>query len=137
MILEHLNLILTLNVLAFLTLPTLAFIDSPMDWVFVPNHTRGLVCPSLRYGCCPDLNTWRHGSPCEHPKATKNPESCYKRKEWACCQVDDDTFSCTTGFQKDKKDGAYGWRSGTSEKYFGIGKGALTVQEKQALGRSS
>lgn len=35
------------------------------------------------------------------------------------------------------EDGGYGWRSGTSEKYFGVGKGGLTLEEKQALGRSS
>lgn len=46
----------------------------------------------------------------------------------------DDTFTCTTGFQQDKAE-QYGWRSGTKDRYFGIGKGALMVEEKQALGR--
>ncbi|KAJ8117536.1 hypothetical protein OPT61_g1294 [Boeremia exigua] len=123
--------------LALLVLPTFAFIDSPLDWVFAPNNTRGLVCPSLRYGCCPDLATWRHGSPCQFPKAAMGPQECYKRKEWACCQVKEDTFTCTTGFQKAAGDEAYGWRSGTSEKYLGVGKGELTEAEMQALGRST
>ncbi|KAJ4330958.1 hypothetical protein N0V87_009542 [Didymella glomerata] len=47
-----------------------------------------------------------------------------------------DTFTCTTGFEKYGRDEQYGWRSGTKEKYFGIGKGALTLEEEQALGRS-
>jgi hypothetical protein len=130
-----------------------AFIDSPLDWAFAPNHSRGLVCPSLRYGCCSDLATWRDGIPCAHPESVTDPEVCYKSKEWACCQADvsrfediiaiqanssqDDTFTCTTGFQKDGKREQYGWRSGTKDKYLGIGKGVLTVEEKQALDRSS
>jgi hypothetical protein len=44
-----------LLVLTTLTTSSHAFIDSPLDWAFAPNHTRGLVCPSLRYGCCSDL----------------------------------------------------------------------------------
>ena len=88
MIAKHHSFISSLLLLTSLALPTLAFIDSPMDWVFARDHTRGLVCPSRRYGCCPDVNTWRHGSPCRSPKATKSPEDCYKKKEWACCQVE-------------------------------------------------
>lgn len=44
-----------LLVLTTLTTSSHAFIDSPLDWAFAPNHTRGLACPSLRYGCCSDL----------------------------------------------------------------------------------
>ncbi|KAF3006809.1 hypothetical protein E8E13_010461 [Curvularia kusanoi] len=127
-------------VLVCLTISSFAFIASPLDWIFDPSNTRGLVCPSLRYGCCSDLETWRQGSPCAFPLATTRPEECFERREWACCQVEDDSFTCTTGFQKGPNDrgfdAVYGWRSGTSTNYFGIGKGALTQEEKQALGRS-
>lgn len=37
-----------LLVLTALTSSSYAFIDSPLDWAFAPNPTRGLVCPSLR-----------------------------------------------------------------------------------------
>lgn len=84
---KHLQPARRLILLTSFSLPTLEYIDSPMDWVFAPQHDRGLVCPSLN-GCCPDLNTWRHVSPCEHPKATENPKECYQRKEWACCRAD-------------------------------------------------
>ena len=92
MSLKHLHLILASIILLSLPTCSLAFITSPMDWAFARNHSRGLVCPSLRYGCCPDLATWRHGTPCEHPKATESPDDCYKRKEWACCR--DDVCRC-------------------------------------------
>jgi hypothetical protein len=87
MTIKRFNLVQILIIFATLFLPTLAFIDSPLDWAFALSHTRGLVCPSLRYSCCSDLRTWRHGSPCEHPKGTSDPEDCYKRREWACCQA--------------------------------------------------
>lgn len=48
----------------------------------------------------------------------------------------DDTFTCTTGFQKEGTGEQYGWRSGKKDKYFGIGNGALTLEEKQVLGHS-
>jgi hypothetical protein len=47
----------------------------------------GLACPPLRYGCCPDLNTWRHGLPCKHLKSIEDSENCYKGKDWTCGQV--------------------------------------------------
>ncbi|KAF1352992.1 hypothetical protein EJ07DRAFT_158815 [Lizonia empirigonia] len=125
---KHLQPALTFILLTSFSLLTLEYIESPMDWVFAPQHDRGLVCPSLRYGCCPDLNTWRHGSPCEHPTATENPEECYQRKEWACCQADDNIFTCTTGFQNGNAQD--GWRSGTSEKYLGTGRGAFKEEEQ-------
>jgi hypothetical protein len=51
------------TLLAFAAIPNVGFIDSPLDWVFAPHHTRGLVCPSLRYGCCTDLEAWRPRTP--------------------------------------------------------------------------
>ncbi|KAF3040709.1 hypothetical protein E8E12_006570 [Didymella heteroderae] len=131
--------------------PHAPFIDSPLDWAFAPDYTRGLVCPSLRYGCCSDLVTWHHSSPCEVPEATTDSEHGYEQKLRACCQVEVgelsynteippdsgwDTFPCTTDFQKDGKAEQYGWRPGTKDKYFEIGKGALMADEKQAQGRS-
>lgn len=77
-----------LLVLTALSTPSHAFIDSPLDWAFAPKHMRGLVCPSLWYACCSDLATWRHGSPCDSPKVTMDPEYCYEQKVWACCQVE-------------------------------------------------
>jgi hypothetical protein len=47
LILTNVHLILTTLITS-----THAFIDGPLHWVFAPNHTRGLACPSLRYGCC-------------------------------------------------------------------------------------
>lgn len=85
---SRLTLMNILLVLTTLITCTHAFTDSPLDWTFAPNHTRGLVCPSLRYGCCSDLATWRHGSPCESPKAMTDPEHCYEQNVWACCQVE-------------------------------------------------
>lgn len=85
---QRLILMSLILIITSLTTSSRAFIASPLDWAFAPNLTRGLVCPSLRYGCCPDLATWRYGSPCESPKATSNPEHCYEKKVWACCQVE-------------------------------------------------
>ena len=86
--LNHSNILSVLIILFNFILPSRAFITSPLDWFFAPNHTRGLVCPTQRYCCCPDLRTWRHGSPCKHPKSTDDPQECYKSKEWSCCQVE-------------------------------------------------
>ena len=83
---------LLVTLLVLTAIPNLAFKDSPMDWVFAPHHTRGLVCPSRRYGCCTDLDAWRTGQPCTSQHATKNPNDCFRRRQWACCQgeVSDD-----------------------------------------------
>lgn len=94
------KLIFLVILLVLTAIPNVAFIDSPLDWVFAPHHTRGLVCPSLRYGCCTDLEAWRTGQPCRSPRATSNPDDCFHRRQWACCQgevSDDNDFRQESG----------------------------------------
>lgn len=111
MAIKHLNLISIFVILSTLILPSLAFIDSPFDWAFAPSYTRGLVCPSLRYGYCSNLATWRDSVPCSHPKSVSDPKDCYKRREWACCQAgvrDPSVVKVIVGSEADEADAKIG-----------------------------